>query len=409
MPVLFIYVLKLSCSLGVIWLFYRLLLRNLTFYELNRWYLFGYALLAFLLPLIDIGPMLQKDAGRITPLITHFIPVVGADPVSPGQAPMPRVLFFNLWWILAVLMAAGSLFLFARTAIRFFSLLCIRRRSTLIGTSGNMNIYQVVDQHVVPFSFGKAVFINRQLYTQQEWEDIIYHEYAHVHRHHTLDVLVAEMVVILNWYNPFAWAIRYSIRQNLEFIADNCVLGKGFDRKRYQYHLLTVGGDNRYRLGNNFNFSSLKKRIVMMNKLRSARLHLIRFLFILPLLSVLLVAFRDRPPQHPIKWSGPPYRQIAGNPDTLPNFHNVVWVIDGEIKNNNGMDYKLGKSSVGDIVRINVLVLKDEEMNKLFGDRGYDGVEVVLTKAYLREHPLKNDTLYLRPSQIPLYLGQKPE
>ncbi|HZE84700.1 MAG TPA: hypothetical protein VE035_10335, partial [Puia sp.] len=79
-----------------------------------------------------------------------------------------------------------------------------------------------------------------------------------------------------------------------EFIANSKVLEKGLDKKGYQYHLLKVIGEPRYRLANNFNFSSLKKRIIMMNKIRSARLHLVKFLFLLPLFAVLLVAFRSQ-------------------------------------------------------------------------------------------------------------------
>lgn len=113
-------------------------------------------------------------------------------------------------------------------------------------------------------------------------------------QNHTLDILVGELLCIINWFNPFAWLIRHSIRQNLEFIADDFVLKNGLDKKTYQYHLLKVVGTPQYRIANNFNFSSLKKRIVMMNKLKSAKLHLIKFLFVLPLIAVLLVAFRDK-------------------------------------------------------------------------------------------------------------------
>src|SRR6185503_15569259 len=63
--------------------------------------------------------------------------------------------------------------------------------------------------------------------------------------------------------------------------------------KQYQYLLLKVIGVNSFSIATNFNFSSLKKRIAMMNKTRSARVHLLRFLFMLPLLVVVLLAFRN--------------------------------------------------------------------------------------------------------------------
>ena len=57
--------------------------------------------------------------------------------------------------------------------------------------------------------------------------------------------------------------------------------------------LLKVIGNNQFSIAQNFNFSSLKKRIAMMNKLKSARLNLVKFLFILPLIAALLLAFRN--------------------------------------------------------------------------------------------------------------------
>jgi hypothetical protein len=88
--------------------------------------------------------------------------------------------------------------------------------------------------------------------------------------------------------------MRYAIRQNLEFLADDQVLKNGLDKKQYQYLLLKVIGNRQFSVAANFNFSSLKNRIAMMNKLKSAKLHLIKFLFILPLLAVLLISFRDK-------------------------------------------------------------------------------------------------------------------
>jgi hypothetical protein len=88
--------------------------------------------------------------------------------------------------------------------------------------------------------------------------------------------------------------MRNAIRQNLEFIADNQVIQNGIDRKQYQYLLLKVIGGPHYSIATNFNFTSLKKRIVMINKIRSTKAHFIKFLFILPLVLVTLLAFRDQ-------------------------------------------------------------------------------------------------------------------
>jgi TonB-dependent SusC/RagA subfamily outer membrane receptor len=293
MPTLLVYILKLSCSLSIVWLFYRIFLHDLTFYNSNRWYLVGYALLSFFIPFINIGPIDREDPA-IQPLIVQYIPVIGEGKVIRALS-APRSAVWAAWsWPGAVLVVLGIVagLLLLRFAVRCLSLRRMRRRAELI-EDGQIRIYRVRDR-ISPFSFGNAIYINTSQHSEKEQEEIILHEYVHIRQRHTADILFAEFITIFNWFNPFAWLIRYSIRQNLEFIADRQVVQNGFDKKDYQYHLLKVVGQAQYRLANNFNFSSLKKRIAMMNKMRSARLHLLKFLFILPLLAVLLVAFRDK-------------------------------------------------------------------------------------------------------------------
>lgn len=287
MPSIILYFLKVSVSLGIVWGFYQLLLRRLTFYTQNRWYLLGYSALAFFIPLIDLGPVLDGGAGN-TYVVVRYIPSIGSRVVLPA-VPEEGV---DKWTLLAAGMVLVSFFLLVRLAVRWGSLLMVRRRSRLV-EDGAVKLYWM-EGDVRPFSFGSAVYINPRLHTEKEFSEIILHEYVHIRQRHSVDILFAELLCIVCWYNPFVWLLRYSIRQNLEFIADRAVLSSGVDRKGYQYHLLKVVGEPAYRLANNFSFSSLKKRIIMMNKIRSARLHLVKFLFILPLIGVSLVAFRKK-------------------------------------------------------------------------------------------------------------------
>src|SRR5579871_1806496 len=262
MPAIFLYLLKLSATLAIIWLFYYVVLRPLTFHNLNRWYLLGYSLLAFCIPLIDIGPIVTADSPTGSPVYVTLIPTM--DDYTPviTTPVVQHTATFSPWNAALLLLMAGMVLLLTRTAIRWVSLTLIRRKATLISNDPAVRIYQV-NHPITPFSFGNAIYINPRLHTEKEWAEIIQHEYVHIRQRHTVDILLGELLTIANWYNPFAWLIRHSIRQNLEFIADQQVLDKGFDKKDYQYHLLKVVGHPAYRLANNFNFSSLKKRIIM--------------------------------------------------------------------------------------------------------------------------------------------------
>lgn len=286
MPYIAQYLLKLSISLSVVYLFYALVLRRLTFYTWNRWYLLGYSLLAFFIPFVNISPFLERGDWTDNQVV-QLIPVVSnyqaAPATSSGQP--------DGWALFLFLLIAGIVIMLVRLLTQYLSFLHIRRSSQLL-SGDTVKIYQV-DRNIIPFSFGRSIFINQHQHNEEELKEIIRHEFIHVKQRHTLDILWGELLCMLNWYNPFVWLIRKSIRQNLEFIADHKVLETGLDRKQYQYLLLKVIGVPAFAIASQFNFSSLKKRIAMMNKMRSAKIHLIKFLFVLPLVTILLLAFRN--------------------------------------------------------------------------------------------------------------------
>ena len=305
MSLLIQYLVKLSISLAIVWLFYQFILRKLTFYNSNRLYLLAYTLLSFFIPFINISTILGNNSSTNNGLI-QFIPSVHQYTIALEEASHCPVPIWSTshdkwdWTAFALMVGAGILLL--RFIVRYISFIRIRNRSKLISEDG-IKIYQV-DESIIPFSFGKSVFINSKLHTEDELREIVRHEFVHVRQNHTIDIVWAELLCIINWYNPFAWLLKRSIRQNLEFIADNKVVENGIDKKQYQYLLLKVIGNNQYSIATKFNFSSLKKRIAMMNKTKSARLQVARFLFLVPVLAIILLAFRksfnDQPNAKPI-------------------------------------------------------------------------------------------------------------
>src|ERR1700735_4565667 len=121
MPLIFLYLLKLSIGLAVAWLFYQLALRRLTFYSWNRWYLLGYMLLCFFIPLIDIQTVVDSHQ-FMAPAIIGYIPVF---------RPPPRD---HSWDLVIFLLAAGSTILLTRLLIGWLSVRKIRLRATPVST-----------------------------------------------------------------------------------------------------------------------------------------------------------------------------------------------------------------------------------------------------------------------------------
>ncbi len=291
MPVIFQYLLKLSLSLGIVYLFYQFLLRRLTFYNCNRFYLLGYTALCFFIPLINITPALETSNWQADK-ITNIIPAWQITSAGTQTGEVAVDTSWNYWAVLAGLLLAGTVLLLFIFMVRYFSFRLVRRKAKLL-SEGSVRVYQV-DENIIPFSFGNAIFINHTLHNEEELREIIRHEFVHVRQKHSVDIIWAELLCMINWYNPFVWLLRKSIRQNLEFIADHQVIKSGFDKKQYQYMLLKVIGNNHFSIASQFNFSSLKKRIAMMNKDQTSKRQLLRLLLLLPAVAVLLLAFRQK-------------------------------------------------------------------------------------------------------------------
>ena len=292
MPLIFLYIIKLSICLSAVYLFYQLVLRRLTFYSWNRIYLAGYTLLSFLIPLIDITPVLEQTQMTNNDVI-RMIPMVGNlhNHEAVAVVEHARPASGTGWDWLLVVIVAGMAIMFLRLILQLLSFKKIKKNAELL-SADDVKLYQV-STPITPFSFGNAIFINRQLHREDELSDIIRHEFVHVKQKHTLDIMGSELLCIVNWFNPFVWLIRKAVRQNLEFIADHKVVESGIDIKQYQYLLLKVTGNNHFSIASQFNFSSLKKRIAMMNKIKSAKMHLIKFLFFVPVIALLLLSFRS--------------------------------------------------------------------------------------------------------------------
>ena len=294
MPVLFLYILKLSISLAVVYLFYHFVLRKLTFYTWNRWYLLGYSFLSFFIAFFNITPLFQSGLLNYNKAV-QLVPSIDFYSwqyfYRQNRSSISQSTWSN-WSLCLFIVATGAVVLSLRLIIQYFSFLKIRRKAELL-SENETKIYHV-EADIIPFSFGNSIFINKQLHSVDELQEIVRHEFVHVKQKHSVDILWSEMLCIVNWYNPFSWLLKRSIRQNLEFIADSKVLENGMNKKEYQYLLLKVIGNNHFSIAPKFNFSSLKKRIAMMNKMKTARMHIVKFLFILPLVAVLLIAFRKK-------------------------------------------------------------------------------------------------------------------
>lgn len=281
-----LYLLQVNVGLILFYALYKLVCTRDTFFRSRRFILIVSLVLPFILPFIDVREWLESGDRMI--MLTHFdysavLPeiVVGSEVAETGN----RVFVLSEW--IGYLYLAGVVVLLVRLVVQAFSLyrLIVRMPEKEI----NGVRVKCLNDPSGPFSFFGWIFMNPAAVKEDEISEILTHEMAHVKQHHSVDVLLAEMVSICCWMNPFAWLLKREVRLNLEFLADRKVMEAGFATKSYQYHLLGLAYNHKYGLSNNFNFSHLKQRIIMMNKKKSnAAGHIKYALFVLPAFALLV-------------------------------------------------------------------------------------------------------------------------
>jgi len=282
MPAILIVILKINFVLLLFTAAYYALLRRFTFYNLNRAFLIFGILFSSLYPFIDLSGLFNRHQEKM-PQLHEVVTQIQSVKISP----QPLV---NFWSIMMFVMIIGALALAIRLVIQLWSLYQIHSKAT----SAKCNDVHIkkLEGNVSPFSFWRNIYINPNLYTPSELDNILKHEQIHVKELHTLDILIAELSTIFYWFNPGVWLMKKAIKENIEFITDAEILNAGANKKNYQYSLLTVSNlQLKSNLVNSFNFSDIKTRIKMMNKGKSKKSSVLIYAFIFPVILVICLIF----------------------------------------------------------------------------------------------------------------------
>lgn len=282
MEALLTYLLK---SGGVLCLFYmahHFLLKKETLFTFNRYFLLAGLVASMILPVLYVTKtvMLQLMPQTLSTNNLDPDPVMGTSDV--------------LWpSLLLTIYILGVLFFSSKLTKEFQHLIRLIKKGTL-HKHGTFSYVQT-KLTVTPFSFFSYIVYNPDLHTQKELEAILEHEKIHSRQKHSLDIVLMELCLVFQWFNPIAWLYRKSLKENLEYLADTNIHASSFDKKEYQYILLKQAiGPKHLSIVNPFFNSLIKKRIVMMNQHPSHKLKALKSLLIVPFLALFLVSFNTK-------------------------------------------------------------------------------------------------------------------
>ena len=290
MGVFFIYILKSSVCLVLFYLFFRLLLSKETFHRFNRMALLGVLFFSLLIPCIEVTTRHQVEVQQAVLSIEQLLLMaeLEATPANVGAVQETP----TISWVQIVLLVylAGILFLVCRN---IYSLICLFR---LVHSGKHEKLEKGVtlvvhNQEIAPFSWMNYIVISRKD-LEENGREILIHEMAHIHHRHLVDLLVADICIFFQWFNPGAWLLKQELQNVHEYEADETVINEGVNAKEYQLLLIKKAvGTRLYSMANSFNHSKLKKRITMMLKEKSNPWARLKYLYVLPLAAIAVTAF----------------------------------------------------------------------------------------------------------------------
>ena len=286
MGIFFVYILKSAICLALFYLFYRLLLSKETFHRFNRLALLGLLVLSCIVPLIEVGTGATNVVNR------QFISWEEMLMMAEMSSMTEEVVTPAWSWreVLLLLYLVGIAFFLLR------NLWSLGRMLSLINSCKKQRLNNEIwlfthQKDIAPFSWMKYIVLSEKDYAESG-ETILTHERAHIANLHSWDLILADLCVFFQWFNPAAWLLKQELQNIHEYEADEWVINHGIDAKKYQLLLIKKAvGTRLYSMANNLNHSNLKKRITMMIKKKSNPWACMKYLYILPLATIAVAAF----------------------------------------------------------------------------------------------------------------------
>ena len=292
MGIFLIYILKSAVCLSLFYLFYRLLLSKETFHRFNRIALLGILFLSLLIPFIEVTTTHQSELNQTMLTVEQLLLMAEAGTMEPAGMEIVQPEELSISWVQVLLLfyLAGIVFFACRNLYSLSRLLLLIKSGKRERLDGGIRLI-VLEREVAPFSWMRYIVISRKD-LEEDGREILIHEMAHIRNRHSIDLLITDVCLFFQWFNPGIWLLKQELQNIHEYEADETVINEGIDAKEYQLLLIKKAvGTRLYSMANSFNHSKLKKRITMMLKEKSNPWARLKYLYVLPLAAIAVTAF----------------------------------------------------------------------------------------------------------------------
>ena len=183
-----LYLLKVNIALAILYIAYRLLFREDTFFRLRRGALLSIYLIAFLSPLPDLSGWLSEQ-GNVSNLVGIYSELLPKETPLAADHAADSFLWEELGWhVLQVVWLTGIALLLFRCLAELVTLVRLHHRCRKVTRNGIPVCLLPYEEE--PYSFFRWIFIPQTSGSETGIDDILVHEATHARQWHSLDILL---------------------------------------------------------------------------------------------------------------------------------------------------------------------------------------------------------------------------
>ena len=379
------YILRVAIMMMALYIIYFTLLRKMKSFLFNRIYLSGAMLISFIIPIFTfpINIVTPTEIATFLPPIPQIGTIQSDLPVQTTQRLLSEINWTGAALLIFFIGCVASSIRIIAGHLRIRKIVRSSSSQSLLGYS-----VQVTDENLPPFTYFRKSIIPSNILDSRHLQTILCHEHIHARELHCIDLYLAEILCILQWFNPAAWSFRKAIRDNLEFLTDNLTVHQ-ISRQEYQLGMVALASRSAFStLPSISNQSQLKKRIVMLNRRELTKFPWGKLFIITPIIAVLTIvscgkmnildsADDDKDAivalQNKIE-SGEKILSYGGEEKSAKN---ILFIVDGQKYPPGTIDLK--DMNTADIESITVL--SNKAASSTYGEEAKGGVIIITTKS----------------------------
>ena len=277
------YLFETTIIISCFYFFYELFLKRDTWFGFNRFFLLFGVIFSLLVPLLDFSASVDLAHSKNQFEFNEYLYIRNTVNNLKEQT-IESVSHVN--FIFLIYLFITGLYLL-RFVYQFYKIIKTINAYEIINYKNKQLV--LMNDNTSPFSFFNYIFISKDDYDSNE---LLQHEIVHARQLHSIDVILLELLLVFQWFNPFMYRYRRAFKEIHEYLADRGVLKANQNKIAYQKLILEqIEKSFKVNLASHFNYSLTKNRIKMITRINSSKAAKLKLLLIVPFTVFLLSAF----------------------------------------------------------------------------------------------------------------------